>query len=226
MHKLLVFLLGIVSIAALACSGGSGDSGAEETAASEESPAASSATATDLEPALLGEQLPVGGVFRRLWSDPPTLDPHLTGDTTSAFLVVEIFSGLVALNSDLELVPDIAERWEISDDGLVYTFHLRPDAKFHDGKPVTAYDFKWSINRAAHPDTASSVADTYLNDIIGSEDVFEGRALEMTGITVIDDHTIQLTIDAPKAYFLAKLTYPTALCIGPGERGGGRPKLV
>ena len=228
MRKLLVFLLGIVSIAALACGGGSGDSGAEETAASEESPAAPSATAssevaTDLEPALLGEQLPVGGVFRRLWSDPPTLDPHKTSDTTSAFLVVEIFSGLVALNTNLELIPDIAERWEISEDGLVYTFHLRPEAKFHDGKPVTAYDFEWSINRAANPDTASTVADTYLNDIIGSEDVFEGRALEMTGITVIDDHTLQLTIDAPKAYFLAKLTYPTAYVLDQDNvEAGGR----
>ena len=220
MHKLLVFLLGIISIAAVACSGGSGG---DESAVSEESPSAtveavvSSEIATESAAATtageLADQIPVGGIFRRLWSDPPTLDPHLTGDTTSAFLVVEIFSGLVALNSDLELIPDIAERWEISDDGLVYTFHLRPEAKFHDGKPVTAYDFKWSIERAAHPDTASAVADTYLNDIVGADDVFEGRATEMRGITVIDDHTLQLTIDAPKAYFLAKLTYPTAYVV-------------
>jgi len=99
-------------------------------------------------------------VFRRLWADPPTLDPHLTGDTTSAGVVVEIFSGLVALNTDLELVPDIAESWERSTDGLVYTFHLRPNAKFHDGKPVTAQDFKWSIERAANPKIGSTVADT------------------------------------------------------------------
>ena len=152
---------------------------------------------------------PSGGVFRRLWSDPPTLDPALTSDTTSAGIVVEVFGGLVTLNPDLQLVPDIAERWSISEDGLVYTFYLRPNAKFHDGKPVTAHDFKWSIDRAAHPDTASPVADTYLNDIVGSEDVFEGRATDISGVRVIDDHTIEFTIDAPKAYFLAKLTYPT-----------------
>ena len=52
-------------------------------------------------------------VFRRFWSDPPTLDPHLTSDTTSAGIVVEVFSGLVSLNTDLEIIPDIAENWSI-----------------------------------------------------------------------------------------------------------------
>ena len=164
-----------------------------------------------------------GGTFRRLWADPPTLDPHLTSDTTSAFLVVEIYSGLVTLSTDLQLVPDIAERWDISSDGLVYTFLLRPEAKFHDGTPVTARDFKWSMERAANPDTASPVADTYLNDIVGAEDVFEGRATDISGIKVIDDHTLQITIDEPKAYFLAKMTYPTAYVLDrENVEAGGR----
>ena len=155
-------------------------------------------------------EAPSGGVFRRVWSAPPTLDPALVTDTTSSGVVVEVFSGLVALDTDLRLVPDLAESWEISPDGTVYTFKIRPDATFHDGKAVTAHDFKWSIERAADPRTASPVADIYLNDIVGVEDVFEGRAMEISGIQVIDDRTIQFTIDSPKAYFLAKLTYPTA----------------
>ncbi len=153
---------------------------------------------------------PQGGIFRRLWADPPTIDPHLVQDTTSAAIVVEVFSGLVALNTDLQLVPDIAESWDISPDGTVYTFYLRPEAKFHDGKPVTARDFKWSIERAANPDTASAVADTYLNDIVGVQDVLDGLTDAVSGVEVIDDQTLKITIDAPKAYFLAKLTYPTA----------------
>jgi oligopeptide transport system substrate-binding protein len=146
----------------------------------------------------------------------------LVQDTTSAFLVVEIFSGLVALNTDLELVPDLAESWEISPDGKVYTFYLRPEAKFHDGEPVTAQDFKWSIERAANPETASTVADTYLNDILGAKDVFDGLTTELSGIEVIDDFTLRISIDAPKAYFLAKLTYPTAYVVDRDnmERGG------
>ena len=150
-----------------------------------------------------------GGTFTRLWSDPPTLDPHLTGDTTSAGIVVELFSGLVALNTDLRLVPDIAESWEIQD-GMVYTFKLRDNVFFHNGKQVTAHDFKWSLERAAAPATASPVADTYLNDLVGAQAFIDGLADEIEGVRVIDDLTLQLTLDAPKAYFLAKLTYPTA----------------
>ena len=185
--------------------------------------AAAQAPAAKAQEAVPPSEKPTGGTFRRLWADPPTLDPHLTSDTTSAFLVVEIFSGLVTLSTDLQLVPDIAERWNISNDGLVYTFFLRPEAKFHDGKRVTAHDFKWSMERASSPDTASPVADTYLNDIVGAEDVFEGRATEISGITVIDDHTLQITIDAPKAYFLAKMTYPTAYVLDQENvESGGR----
>ena len=151
-----------------------------------------------------------GGVFRRLWSDPPTLDPHLSSDTTSAGVVVEIYSGLVALNTDLQLVPDIADSWEISGDGMIYTFHIRDNARFQDGKPITASDFKWSLERAANPATASPVADTYLGDIVGVSDVLEGNATDIAGVRVIDDNTLQIEIDAPKPYFLAKLTYPTS----------------
>ena len=170
--------------------------------------AEASPVALEQQPSEFTEPLPTG-TFRRLWSDPPTLDPHLTGDTTSAGVVVEVFSGLVALDTDLKLVPDIAESWTI-DDGTVYTFKLRPNAKFHNGKPVTAHDFKWSLERAAAPETASPVADTYLNDIIGAQDYIDDDASEITGIKVIDEHTLQISIDAAKAYFLAKLTYPTA----------------
>ena len=156
------------------------------------------------------DALPTGGVFNRLWSDPPTLDPHLAGDTTSSGIIVEIFSGLVAFDPDLNLIPDLAESWEISNDGTVYTFKIRDNAVFHDGKKVTAQDFKWSFQRAANPVTASAVADTYLGDIIGVNEVINGEVSDIKGIKVIDDLTLQISIDSPKAYFLAKLTYPTA----------------
>ncbi len=156
---------------------------------------------------------PVGGVFNRLWADPPTLDPHKSSDTTSAGLVIEIFSGLVTLDTDLRIVPDIAESWEVSDDGLVYTFTLLPNAVFHDGTPITAQDFVYSINRAADPDLASPVASTYLNDIVGISEVLSGEVETASGVRAIDDRTLQITIDGPKAYFLAKLTYPTAFVV-------------
>lgn len=154
--------------------------------------------------------------------DPPTLDPHITQDATSAEFIVEIFGGLVTIDKDLNIIPDLAEDWDVSADGTVYTFHLRRDAKFHDGKAVTAQDFKYSFERAADPVTESVVADTYLGDIVGARDKLSGRAREVSGVKVIDDYTLEITIDSPKPYFLAKLTYPTAFVVDKEnvERGG------
>ncbi|MFN3974032.1 MAG: ABC transporter substrate-binding protein [Dehalococcoidia bacterium] len=154
-----------------------------------------------------------GGVFRRLWDDPPTLDPHLVSDVSSAFVVVEVFSGLVTLDTDLRVVPDIAERWEVSPDARTYTFYLRRGVKFHNGREVTAEDFKYSLERATDPKTQSPVAETYLGDIVGVQEKLAGKAKDVTGIRVVDRYTLQITIDAPKVYFIAKLTYPTAFVV-------------
>ncbi|MEW5957268.1 MAG: peptide ABC transporter substrate-binding protein [Chloroflexota bacterium] len=142
--------------------------------------------------------------------EPPTMDPHLSGDATSAEYVVEIFSGLLAYDRELNLIPDIAESYDISADGLVYTFKIRPEAVFQDGRPIRAEDFKWSLERACDPATGSPTADTYLGDIVGCRDRLQGRAKTVEGVQVIDDLTLQLTIDEPKGFFLAKMTYPTA----------------
>ncbi len=225
MRKILLISILMTGLIAAACGGSSEEPTPVPRAEPTVSPSAPSATATPTS-AATQEAKPstqlTGGTFRRLWSDPPTLDPHLTGDTTSAGLVVEIYSGLVTLDTDLNLVPDIAESWDVSPDGTVYTFHLRKNAKFHDGNPVTAQDFKWSLERAANPETESPLADTYLGDIVGVKDVLDGNASEIRGIKIIDDYTLQITIDAPKAYFLAKLTYPTAYVLDKEnvEQGG------
>jgi len=140
------------------------------------------------------------------------MDPHLTTDATSAAIIVEVFGGLVTIDPNLNIVPDLAESWD-NPDGKTYIFHLRKDAKFHNGKPVTAQDFKWSLERAANPVTAAPIVDQYLGDIVGVKERIKGDANEIKGVRVIDDHTLQITIDAPKSYFLAKLTYPTAFVL-------------
>ncbi len=156
-----------------------------------------------------------GGVFNTLWSDPPTIDPHLVTDGTSYGVVIEVFSGLVRLGSDPvnPFEPDLAESWSVLKNGTVYEFKLRKDLKFSNGDPVTAQDFKWSFERAAHPDTASTVAEEFLGDIVGIKEIVEGTATTAEGIEVVDERTLRLTIDAPKAYFIAKLTYPTAFVL-------------
>ena len=172
-------------------------------------PAPTSAAATQ-EPAPAQRQ---SGTLRRLFSDPPTLDPHLTTDATSATIIIEIFGGLVTITPDLEIVPDIAERWDVSADGIVYTFYLRQDAVFHNGKPITAHDFKWSFERAADAITESLVVDQYLGDIVGLQEKLRGDAREVGGVQVIDDHTLEITIKEPKSYFIYKLTYPTSFVL-------------
>ena len=146
------------------------------------------------------------------WGEIVSIDPALSrrgaGDIVGA-----IFSGLVKLDTDLEVVADMAETWEVSPDGTVFTFTLRDNARFHDGHPVTAEDFKYSWERALDPATESPVAHTYLGDIIGADPMAEGRAENLEGVKALDARTLQVTIKAPFPYFLAKLTYPTSFVV-------------
>jgi len=150
----------------------------------------------------------------RLWDiGPITLDPAISADMSSHTYVMHIFSGLVRLDQELNIVPDIAESWEKSPDGKTYTFYLRQGVKFHSGGEITAADFKYSWERACDPDTGSGTAATYLGDIIGAKDMLAGETGGISGVEVIDDYTLRVTIDAPKAYFLSKLAYPTAFVV-------------
>ena len=141
-----------------------------------------------------------------------TLDPALYRGSSSG-IPPAIFSGLVALDRDLNVVPDIVEGWTLSGLGRVYTFHLRPNVAFHDGRPLTAHDFKYSWERATNPDTESPTARTYLGDIVGAKAMLDGEATELSGVEVVDDLTLQVTIDLPKPYFLQKLAYPAAFVV-------------
>jgi oligopeptide transport system substrate-binding protein len=106
----------------------------------------------------------------------------------------------------LNLTPDLAERWEVSPDGTVYTFYLRQNAKFHDGRPVTAQDVVYSWERAANPALASDTVLTYLGDIVGVREMTEGTA-DHQRLKIVDDHTLQVTM-APKPYPQAYICQP------------------
>ena len=109
------------------------------------------------------------GVLNLSDFNPMTLDPAISSEMTSHTYIMQIFSGLVRLGDEARPVPDIAESWQKSDDGKTYTFYLRKEVKFQDGKDVTAQDFKYSWERACHPETGSQTAATYLGDIIGAK---------------------------------------------------------
>ena len=144
---------------------------------------------------------------------PITLDPAVSGEMSSHIYVVHLYSGLLSLSEDLLAEPDIAKSWTVSDDGTRYVFELRDDVRFHSGKAVTAADFKYSWERACNPSTGSRTAAIYLGDIVGARDVLEGRAVELRGVTVLGDYTLQVDIEAPRSYFVDKLTYPTSFVV-------------
>lgn len=153
------------------------------------------------------------GTLKLADTGPITLDPAVAADASSMLYVAQIFSGLVRLDENLQVAPDIAQTCDKSADGKTFTFHLRQDVRFHDGTPVKASDFKYSWERALNPATQSLTAGTYLNDIVGAVDILAGRASTLSGVKVMDDYTLQVTIDAPKAYFLDKMAYPTAFVV-------------
>jgi oligopeptide transport system substrate-binding protein len=167
------------------------------------------------------------GVLKLRDSGPLTLDPAISRDMSSHLYVMQIFSGLVRLDQELNVVPDIAENWEPSSDNKTYTFYLRQGVKFHNGREVKAADFKYSWERACDPAIGSLTAATYLGDIVGAKDMLAGKAGEISGVEVLDEYTLQVTIDAPKAYFLDKLAYPTAFVVDRAnvENGAGPFKL-
>ena len=156
---------------------------------------------------------PRGGAITLYGSLPPTLDPAMVQDSTSAEYVVHLFSGLVSLDAEAEIIPDLATHWDITGGGTVYVFHLDAEARFSDGRSITADDVAFSIERALSPALGSPVATSYLDDIVGALAYASGEAPTVEGLEVIDDHTVRITIDAPKAYFLAKLTYPTSYAV-------------
>ena len=155
------------------------------------------------------------------WGEIVTIDPALSRGSP-ADIVGAIFSGLVRLDPDLEVVSDVAESWKRSEDGLTYTFTIDANARFHDGRAVTAADFKYAWERALHPGAGSATAMTYLGDIVGAREMLAGAADSASGIEAPDARTLRVTIDAPRSYFLYKLAYPTAYVVDRAnvERGG------
>jgi len=181
----------------------------------ESRPTARPTTATD--------QRATGGELRLPGAMPVTFDPALSQDSTSAQYIVEVFSGLVTASPSLELVPDIAERYEVSQDGRTYRFHLRRNVRFHNGDSVTAQDVRFSIERSLDPQTRSPIASTYLGDIVGAREMLDGKARHLEGLHVIDDYTLEIEIDAPRPAFLAKLSHPVAFVVDEDSINSSNP---
>jgi ABC-type transport system substrate-binding protein len=150
-----------------------------------------------------------GYVYYRLNANPTTLDPALIVDVTGGTIAAKLFNGLVRTGDDLNTMPDIAERWSVSEDGLKYTFQLRRGVLFSNGREVKADDFRYSFERIL--DAKSKSPNTWaLDKIAGAGDFMRGLSSHVSGIRVLNDYELEIRLAKPFSPFLNLLTMTAA----------------
>lgn len=146
-----------------------------------------------------------------------TLDPGEATDLNSISAIDLVFTGLVSLNDQLNVQPQLATSWNTSSDGLTWTFKLKPNLKFSDGSPLTSTDVAYSIDRALSPAifNTTGISLTYLGLIKGAADRTTGKLASIigTGILTPDPSTVVITVTKSTAYFLEALSYPTSYVV-------------
>jgi len=148
----------------------------------------------------------------RLNNNPTTLDPALITDVQGGGIAAKLFNGLVRFNENLDIVPDIARSWKLSDDQTTYTFQLRSDVFFSNGRKVTARDVKYSFERVLLPRTRAPVT-WVLDKIEGAQDIMAGKTEHLSGIRVAGEYTLTIRLDKPFGPFLSLLAMSTAYVV-------------
>jgi oligopeptide transport system substrate-binding protein len=139
--------------------------------------------------------------------DPAGLNPQKNYAQRGQLVTMNLYEGIVRTDERMVPIPGVAERWTISKDGLVYTFYLRKNAKWQDGKSLNANDFYWSWLRAVSPKTESKFSNLMFC-IKGAEGLSSGKSTVADfGVKVLDDYTIQVTLVGPLPYFLQQLAH-------------------
>ncbi len=189
----------LLSMLIVACGGGGGGTG----------PGTGTQKAADNKQVYV-DPGPVAGL-----SDIKTWDPAISTDAPSAFAIECVFTGLVELDDNLNVVGELAQTWSVGSDGKTYTFKLKPNLTFSDGTPLTSTDVAYSIDRALQPATKSPVAGAYLNLIKDSDKLLAGKIKTIIGdsITTPDPNTVVIVTNTKAAYFLQALTYPDSYVI-------------
>lgn len=148
-----------------------------------------------------------------LGSEPRTIDPSLIEDVASNKVLHGLMEGLVWLDKDIRPQPGVAESWTHNDDFTQWTFNLRPDAKWHNGDPVTAADFKFGVERISTPSTGANYAQIVYNFLEGGEAYYTAGGLDaglsLDSVKVIDDRTLQYDLAFPAPFFLTMLAFGT-----------------
>ena len=161
-----------------------------------------------------GEELADEQVFTyNMGAEPPSIDPQLVEDVTGSAIARDLFEGLLTQKADGTLAPGVATRWEVSDDKKTYTFHLRDNARWSNGDPVTAQDFVYAWRRAVDPKLASPYSGYMrLMSIENAADIIEGKKpVEELGVKALDNLTFQVRLSNPLPYFPTMVVHTTTM---------------
>ena len=170
--------------------------------------------------ALLACGGPIGGntlVYYESY-DPRSLDPAFSTDVPTGEMVTYLFDGLTRFDADGKLLPGLSDRWSVDATGRRYVFHLRANVRFHDGRPLHADAVKTSFQRVLDPKTQGGRAWPLL-PIAGARDYAAGRSADVSGITLVGDSCVAITLDEPLAIFPKFLAMPVASVIPPIDSG-------
>ncbi|MDK2808279.1 MAG: oligopeptide transport system substrate-binding protein [Clostridiales bacterium] len=138
-----------------------------------------------------------------LSNEPDGLDPGITNNSFAAPFLANCFEGLVTNDESGSVVPGNAETWDVSEDGTVYTFHLRDGLKWSDGSDLTAKDYVYSIERVLTPATTAQYLSMVTDYVAGAQEYYDGTGSEDTlGVKAVDDKTLQITLIQPTSFFI------------------------
>lgn len=156
--------------------------------------------------------------------DPRSLDPALSTDVPTGRAVAYVFDGLTRFTPDAKVVPGLAKSWDVTPDGITYTFHLRSGVKFHDGRPFTAHNVVSSFQRVLDPATKGGRG-WPLYPIKGAEDYAAGKAQTISGMSAPNDTTVVITLKEPFSIFPKLLAMPVTSILpdNPGSDFGQKP---
>ena len=178
---------------------------ATETTSAAQTSAGETTKAEESTTTAAANQPKTGGIMRLHINEPVSLDPPNASESEGIQIVRQLWDGLFTYDPvTLETKPELCDKYEVSDDGLVYTFYIKKGVKFHSGKELKAEDFVYSWTRAVLKENAASLA-YFLEPIVGYDECQDGSSAEFKGVKALDDYTLQVTLKYPYADFINTL---------------------
>jgi oligopeptide transport system substrate-binding protein len=137
-----------------------------------------------------------------IFADPTSIDPAQSNDLPASAILPQCCESLMRVDAQGKVVLDLAEKWELSNDGKTFTFRIRKGVKFHSGNELKAQHFKYAWTRAIAPGIPNRVLYKDMELIRGAKDVYEGKTTDLIGVQVVDDYTLRVLMDKPHPEFI------------------------